>query len=122
MKKTPKNAKIFSCEICDFKCCKQSDYDRHLLTATDIYNLYEATHKYENELSRGIGHVKHIRRKHDPLYDEQCNKLAKASQLIDKGNSIALKIGLKQLEDAERLSSSVDHRTMPVNQPRKASW
>jgi hypothetical protein len=32
MKKTPKNAKIFLCESCDFKCCKQSDYDRHLLT------------------------------------------------------------------------------------------
>tara|TARA_B100001173_G_scaffold307757_1_gene316851 strand:+ start:217 stop:1083 length:867 start_codon:yes stop_codon:yes gene_type:complete len=30
--KTPKNAKNFNCDICDFKCCKQSDYDRHLLT------------------------------------------------------------------------------------------
>ncbi len=32
MKKTPKNAKIFLCDSCDFKCSKQSDYDRHLLT------------------------------------------------------------------------------------------
>ena len=30
--KTPKNAQIFSCEECDFTCCKQSDYDRHILT------------------------------------------------------------------------------------------
>ena len=32
MKKTPKNAQIFICEICNFKCSKQSDYDRHILT------------------------------------------------------------------------------------------
>jgi hypothetical protein len=31
-KKTPKNAKNFHCYICDFTCCKESDYDRHLLT------------------------------------------------------------------------------------------
>ena len=30
--KTPKNAKIFLCEACDFKCSKQSDYMRHLMT------------------------------------------------------------------------------------------
>lgn len=30
--KTPKNAKLFSCIICDFICSKQSDFNRHLLT------------------------------------------------------------------------------------------
>ena len=90
--------------------------NRHLLTATDIYNLYEATHEYEYELSRGFGHVKHIRRKHDPVYDEQCTKLAEASTLIDKANSIALKIGLKQLQDTELRIKHEDRRTMPVNQ------
>ena len=29
---TPKNADIFECKTCDFKCCKESDYTRHLLT------------------------------------------------------------------------------------------
>ena len=32
---TQKNAQktpIFVCEKCDFKCCKQSDYDRHVVT------------------------------------------------------------------------------------------
>jgi hypothetical protein len=33
MKKTPKNADIFSCEQCNFKCSKKSDFDRHVLTA-----------------------------------------------------------------------------------------
>ena len=30
--KTPKNAKILFCEKCNFKCCKHSDFNRHLLT------------------------------------------------------------------------------------------
>ena len=31
-KKMPKNAELFYCETCHFKCCKQSNYDKHLLT------------------------------------------------------------------------------------------
>ena len=30
--KMPKNAKIFYCEYCDFKCSKQSNYNSHLMT------------------------------------------------------------------------------------------
>jgi hypothetical protein len=33
MKKTPKNAEIFECIKCDFKCSKESDYNRHILTS-----------------------------------------------------------------------------------------
>ena len=29
---TPKNADIFNCEKCDFKCCKRCDWNRHVLT------------------------------------------------------------------------------------------
>jgi hypothetical protein len=29
---TPKNAEKFICELCYFKCCKESDWERHLLT------------------------------------------------------------------------------------------
>jgi hypothetical protein len=29
---TPKNADKFSCELCDFKCFKESDWERHILT------------------------------------------------------------------------------------------
>jgi hypothetical protein len=32
MEKMPKNAEIFYCNICDFKCCKQSNYYKHLIT------------------------------------------------------------------------------------------
>ena len=30
--KSPKIASIFSCELCYYKCCKKSDYSKHLLT------------------------------------------------------------------------------------------
>ena len=29
--KTPKNANNFQCIFCDFKCCKKSDWDRHII-------------------------------------------------------------------------------------------
>ena len=32
-KKMPKNAEFFHCEKCNFKCSKQSNYDKHILTA-----------------------------------------------------------------------------------------
>jgi hypothetical protein len=33
IKKTPKNAKKFMCNICNFECSKKSEYNRHLVTA-----------------------------------------------------------------------------------------
>ena len=30
--KTPENAKKFLCDVCDFNCCKESDFKRHILT------------------------------------------------------------------------------------------
>jgi len=32
MEKMPENADIFFCVVCDFKCCKKSNYDKHLTT------------------------------------------------------------------------------------------
>ena len=39
----PKNAEIFHCEYCDFKCSKQSNYSTHLLTAKHLkrYNMIQ---------------------------------------------------------------------------------
>jgi hypothetical protein len=39
----PKNADIFYCEFCDFKCSKQSNYSTHLMTAkhTKRYNMIQ---------------------------------------------------------------------------------
>ncbi len=35
---TSKNIKYFECSICDFKCCKKGDYNRHCLTAKHLNN------------------------------------------------------------------------------------
>ena len=41
-----KSAKLFECTSCDFKCCKQSNYDRHLLTGKHLFkqNLNNIEH------------------------------------------------------------------------------
>ena len=36
---TPKNAGKFDCKICDFKCCKESDYIRHINTPKHINRM-----------------------------------------------------------------------------------
>ena len=48
----PKNADFFSCENCDFRCSKESDYNRHLLTLKHKkYTLvYKKTPKTDNAL------------------------------------------------------------------------
>ncbi len=37
-KKTPKNAEYFYCGYCDFKCFKQSDWDRHIIRPKHLKN------------------------------------------------------------------------------------
>ena len=36
MENTPKNANKYICEFCNFKCCKQSDYKRHVSTTKHL--------------------------------------------------------------------------------------
>ena len=50
----PKNVKkrrLFYCEICDFECSKQSDYNRHLLTAKHK-NTYNLVKKLTHDLQK----------------------------------------------------------------------
>ena len=39
--KTPKNAKKYICENCDFACSKKSDFNRHLMTAKHQNRIFE---------------------------------------------------------------------------------
>ena len=36
IQKTPKNAKTFVCDLCDFKCFKLCDWSRHILRAKHL--------------------------------------------------------------------------------------
>ena len=40
MEKMPKNAQIYNCINCNFKCSKKSNYDAHLLTSKHINTLF----------------------------------------------------------------------------------
>ena len=46
-KKMPKNAKLLFCTICDFTCCKKSNYDKHMLTRKhqNRYQILTNTYK-----------------------------------------------------------------------------
>jgi hypothetical protein len=86
----PKNADIFYCECCDFKCCKQSNYSTHLLTAKHAkrYNMIQndtkkmpkiATSQYMCECGRIFsyhsGLWRHKKKCKDNKDDEELEKL-----------------------------------------------
>ena len=63
---SPKIAKKFSCEKCDYECFKKSDYDKHLLTP-----------KHKNRTK--LNDLEHISRKNRQDYIcTKCNKTYKA--------------------------------------------
>jgi len=47
-KKSPKIAKIFLCEKCDYECSKQSDWNKHLLTSKHIKDDAELQKNRQN--------------------------------------------------------------------------
>ena len=81
-KKMPKNAEKFICEICDFKCCKLSNYNAHILTRkhkmltnTDIENAKNAEKficncgkKYNHRQSLSVHKKKCSQKKEDNIY------------------------------------------------------
>ena len=54
MEKMPKNAEIFICKICDFKCCKQSNYDKHLATAKHQKLMFVNQKNAEDKIEKFI--------------------------------------------------------------------
>ena len=61
--KSPKIAKKFICEKCDYKCSKQYDYDKHILTlkhlkddAEDILEDIKVAVQYFCECGREYKH------------------------------------------------------------------
>ena len=51
--KTPKNAKLFNCESCDFICSKQSDFIRHCSTRKHKMEIMEINNKIERNKNIG---------------------------------------------------------------------
>lgn len=83
--KTPKNAKKYICETCDFKCSKPSDFNRHLNTAKHkiLQNTTENTTNYHQKNAKAYScecgkEYKH----HSSLWNHKktCQKNAKKLQ------------------------------------------
>ena len=57
--KTPKNANIYTCEKCNFKCSKLSEYNRHIMTAKHkmLTNANEKTPKNAKAFMCSCGKV-----------------------------------------------------------------
>ena len=65
---TPKNAEKFNCKMCNFICCKQSDWDRHILTQ-----------KHHNRINLNIlEQKKGVKDKKRQYNCKKCNKEYKA--------------------------------------------
>ena len=59
----PENAVFFECLTCDFKCCKKSNYSKHLLTlkhkmltTTDTENAVKSSHLFQCECGKEYKH------------------------------------------------------------------
>lgn len=83
--KTPKNAKKYICETCDFKCSKPSDFNRHITTAKHkiLQNTTENTTNYHQKNAKAYScecgkEYKH----HSSLWNHKktCQKNAKKLQ------------------------------------------
>jgi hypothetical protein len=48
IKKTPKNAGSFECKSCDFKCCKLSDWNRHIMRPKHINSIKKTPQILDN--------------------------------------------------------------------------
>ena len=63
----PENAVFFSCDICDFKCSKKSNYDTHLLTS-----------KHQNRIKLNDLEQKMLKNAENLFVCKKCNKEYKA--------------------------------------------
>ena len=83
--KTPKNAENYFCKYCDFKCCKKSDWDRHIMRPKH--------QKRENDNKNG---------KND---NEKTPKNAIAFYVCDCGKRYKHTSGLSRHKNANKCSS-----------------
>jgi hypothetical protein len=64
----PKNAEKFICSICDFKCCKQSNYNNHIMTPK---------HKNNEKRYKMIQNNANTNNEEDKIYNCECGNTYK---------------------------------------------
>jgi hypothetical protein len=74
--KMPKNAEIFCCKLCNFKCCKKSNYTTHLLTPKH--------QKRENDNKNGKNDNEYFSKNATAIYICDCGKTYKHSSGLSR--------------------------------------
>ena len=89
MEKCQKNAKIFYCEACDFKCSKQSNYNNHLLTAKhkNRTNIEQVEHK---ALCCENCNKEYTSRNSLWYHKKKCEKMPKTQEKMPDSNAVTL--------------------------------
>jgi hypothetical protein len=91
---TPKNAKKFICDICDFNCCKNSDMERHKMTL-----------KHQRLINTNAGLIKTA----NNIFDCVCGKQYKHLPSLYKHKKICDKICLEHINENIIEVSNIDN-------------
>jgi hypothetical protein len=105
MEKMPENADIFHCIVCDFKCSKQSNYDKHLLTAkhknrTNLNNLEQIMPNNANPLFKCKNCDKEYKARNSLWYHEKKCIINNDEYTAEFGKEVILML-LKQNGDLQ---------------------
>jgi hypothetical protein len=113
--KVPKNAEGFICELCDFKCCKLSDWNRHISTQKHLDIRQNGPEKRQNykceycdvicsKLSKWNNHIltaKHIKNKNFPEKRQTIFACKKCNKSYKSNNKFNINVFLnEQCKDA----------------------
>jgi predicted transcriptional regulator len=88
IKKMPKNANIFHCEKCNFKCSKKSNYEVHLLTAKHKMEIMEINRKSKKTTKQFQCECGKIYSSNSGLWKhkKKCTYLEKQEEIVEENN------------------------------------
>jgi len=116
--KTPKNAKKYECNVCDFNCSKQSDWNRHIVRPKHLFNekryksdtiTYEKTphDTYQCECGKTYRHSSGLWR-----HAKNCEQIIKTHDPIDPNHNsgvpkITIEMVLQLIEQNKELQQTL---------------
>jgi len=80
MKKTPKNAETFICDLCNFKCSKLCDYNRHVSTAKHEFRTFRTQKTPKNATAYMCSCGKKYSARNSLWYHKKVCKIEKIDQ------------------------------------------
>ena len=87
-KKVPFSSELFVCELCDYKSCRKSQYDRHILTAKHINRAkYNQNQEKSSDISNIVSNYNCDCGKSYPFRSSLYNHKKKFNFIINKKNN-----------------------------------